>query len=82
MVAAGIVLYALTALAICWFGWRIHQRADDLAVQIHDTMETEVRRHDERLEKRAQRARGQNGDVDETEPGQPSAVQSGRPMRR
>ena len=81
MVAAGLVLYVGTILAMLWFGWRIHQMRDDLAVQIHDTIETEVRRQDDRLQKRLQRADGQNGDMDETEPGQ-LQMRAGRPVRR
>lgn len=54
---------------------------DEVVAIIHDTVETEVRKQDERLEKRRQRAQDPLPDTDETEDGQRPTVRAGRSMR-
>lgn len=81
MVVASIVLGIINVGALLALVWVILQARDDLVLVIHDTMETEVRRQDDRLEKRRQRAPESPEDTNGTEPGQAPAVQAGRPMR-
>ena len=81
LLLASIILYILTIGALLWFGWRQVLLKGYLVSHIHDAIETEVRRQDDRLEKRVQRAAGPRGDTDETEPGL-IEILPGRPLRR
>ena len=81
MVAASIVLSVLVIATLAVFGLLLNQIRDDLVAVVHDAVETEVRRQDQRLEKRMQRAAEPEEDPLETEPGQPVDIRAGRPMR-
>lgn len=81
MVVASIVLYIGTVFAMIWFGWRLVQLGDNLVTIVHDTIETEVRRQDDRLEKRRQREDGQAEDMNGTVQ-EPPPMRAGRPVRR
>lgn len=81
MVVAGIVLALLNVAALAWVGWTLLQIRDDILSVIHDVVETEVRKQDERLEKRRQRAADSEPDVDQTEDGLVRTIQAGRPLR-
>ena len=81
MVVASIVLAILNVMVLAAFAFVINQIRDDILAVVHDAVETEVRRQDQRLEKRMQRAAEPEEDPLETEPGQVVTVVAGRPMR-
>lgn len=82
MVAAGIVLAIFNVAAVAWFAWQLVRIGDNLVVVVHDAVETEVRRQDDRIEKRMARAAGTEEESDGTEQGQAEALRAGQPMRR
>ena len=81
MLTASIILYIITIFALAYFAWMLNEAFANLGAIIHDTMETEVRRQDERIEKRRQRAADPVEDEAGTAPGQERIV-SGRPTNR
>lgn len=82
MVAASIILSVLTVIALAYFAWRLERGLDEMLVSIHDTVEEEVRRQDDRLEKRRQREVGREEDSDGTEPDTDiPRIVAGRPTR-
>jgi len=83
MVAASIILSVLTTITLLYFAWRLEQGLDEMLVSIHDTVEEEVRRQDDRLEKRRQRELGREEDSDGTPPDREKMrIWPGRPYER
>jgi len=83
MVAASIILSVLVVSSLIYYAWRLNLGLDEMLVSIHDTVEEEIRRQDDRLEKRRQREAGREEDSDGTGPDPiPTGIVAGRPAKR
>lgn len=83
MGTAMVVLMIIESGVLAWLLWTVRRLDDQLALTVGATIQEEVRRQDDRIEKRLQRTRGASEDVDGTGEGVARApVLAGRPTRR
>lgn len=74
-----VVLTILNGLALAYAAWHFWTLLPVLEETIRTSMNEEVKKQDDRIEKRLQRAQGQESDLTETSP---DGIMAGRPLRR
>lgn len=79
MVALSIALDILVLLGMASLTWGAYNMRRWLASQVEDAISQEIRRQDDRIEKRLQRAQGHPEDIAPTE--SRDAFVAGRPFR-
>lgn len=83
MGTAVIILMIIEAAALAWLLWKVGRLSAELGESVGTTIQEEVRRQDDRIEKRLQRARGGPEDTGGTDEGLARGpVLAGRPTRR
>ena len=75
-----VVLAMVNAAAIAGFTWWLVRLARDYPILVETVIQDEVRKQDDRIEKRLQRAQGQEQDAPATDG--VSRLQVGKPVRR
>lgn len=78
------VLTIINVAALAGAAWLIYRACEDMVTIVGTAVQDEVRKQDERIEKRLQRAKGPSEDIEPTLDIEPASgrLVAGRPMRR
>ena len=78
-----VVFCIINGFALVWGALLLAGFLKDMPAIVETAIQDEVRKQDERIEKRAQRAKGQDQDMDGTDVANNSVrLEAGRPLRR
>ena len=77
-----VILAMVNAAAVAGFTWWLVRLAREYPIIVETAIVDEIRKQDDRIEKRLQRAQGQAQDTVETGELEHNGIQAGRPVRR